>query len=75
MGIDTLIQRAGSFYGDILLEYAEANGATHEQLSSGEWEPTPQIIKHAMSDAIEMVAKDDEDIDYIKTVNQWYKNY
>jgi hypothetical protein len=49
------IRRAEMFLGDLLAEYAEQFGATAEDLCTGLWQPSRDVIRDAMFEAIDHV--------------------
>lgn len=46
---DKYIEKAEQFLGDVMVEYAQNDGADEEMLCSGEWQPSPAVMKDAMS--------------------------
>jgi len=69
------INKVEMYFGDVLAEFAEADGYDEEQMCSGEWQPSEDIIKDCMAHCLCDFAGVTGD-ELQQCVSYWYKqNY
>lgn len=46
------INKAEMYFGDYIMEYGQSEGFDDEQVCSGEWQPSKDVIRMAMGDVL-----------------------
>ena len=74
--IEIILSKAECFYGDILCEYAESRGQDPEVIATGEWQPTFDESREAISEAITTAYPDLDPFVKAEAVETWMmENY